>query len=425
MKGYIQLEGKKEHSRLEWTIRRISPSSIVQIPFHPTLTRPAVKIGTKVVAGQVIGEPISKKGVYVHASTSGELKNIETIQYPENRFTKAFEIHADGKDEKLSEIGTERQGWQDLQPEELTQIFHESGLIDMDWPGQPLAPKIRTDLETESKTLVLNACDPEPYLASDYCLSMSHPLEILKGAEILRRASGAEEIIIAFLDHSMEAAELLKSKIYFLKWSHVEIQTFPAFYPKGINEILVKDILKNRKKLKSNQMTVYNAASAYAVYEAVVLQKPFYERAVTLGGECVALPKQAWARIGTSVKDLIKSCKGLLREPGKLVLGGPMRGIAVPDQETVISGGIQAILALPKEIAKEEIAEACIRCGHCLEVCPEDLSPALLTMAREQNLTELYKGLRLSDCVECGNCGYVCPSKRPMTQILRSAKTQL
>ncbi len=45
---------------------------------------------------------------------------------------------------------------------------------------------------------------------------------------------------------------------------------------------------------------IFNIAAAYAVYEAVVLQKPFYERVVTVAGECVIEPKNIWAVVSAA-----------------------------------------------------------------------------------------------------------------------------
>ena len=170
---------------------------------------------------------------------------------------------------------------------------------------------------------------------------------------------------------------------------------------------------------------VYNAAAAFSVYEAVALQKPFYERPVTVGGECVTQPRNLWARIGTEFGDLVKACRGLLREPRKVVMNGPMRGTAQSSLEVPVIPGTQGILALPKEAAKPAPPEACTRCGRCLEVCPVEISPAMITLAAENDFFELAEEYGVGECIECGNCAYVCPSKRPMVELIRYAESNL
>ena len=159
-------------------------------------------------------------------------------------------------------------------------------------------------------------------------------------------------------------------------------------------------------------------ATAYAVYEAVVMQKPLYERVVTVGGECLVESRNLWLRIGTSLRDSIKACRGLLREPRKVLMGGPMSGEAQSSLEVPVLKGTKAVLALPKEVARPEEVAPCIRCGRCVDACPVEISPALITLAAEADDFEMARGYGVDFCIECGNCSYVCPSKRPMLELL-------
>ncbi|MDD5225715.1 MAG: SLBB domain-containing protein, partial [Candidatus Omnitrophica bacterium] len=163
-------------------------------------------------------------------------------------------------------------------------------------------------------------------------------------------------------------------------------------------------------------------STAFAVYEAVAQQKPFYERVVTVGGECVVEPRSLWLPIGISFHDAIHACKGVMREPQKVLMGGPMAGTAQRTTEIPVMAGTNAILALPKEIAKEESEAPCIRCNLCVDHCPVSLSPAMITLASEQKEFSVAEEWNVMECIECGNCAYVCPSKRPMLELIRFAR---
>jgi len=413
----IKLPGKKESTLLTWTVRRAKDPSLVSIPlYHPERKTclPCVEPGAQVRTGERIANPISKDGVAVYASISGTVGGVISIQSPFGEDVMGLQIRSSGEQRMASQIHGEK-NWSHYSQDDLLALFQNQGLFTTDQNMMPVHVKIRDEKESCSKTLVINGCESEPYVTSDHVLMMSHPVEILKGAMILAKAAGAEKVIVAIEDNKGEIIELMKSKIFFLRWDHVSVVSLPTRYPQGDEKVL-KETFRDKKN-----PIVIPIATAFAVYEAVVLGKPFYERVVTVGGECVVEPRNMLLPIGISFHDAIKSCRGLLREPEKVIMGGPMRGVAQTSLNVPVMQGTEAILALPKETCKIEDAEPCIRCGKCIEVCPEPISPASITMAAEQGEWEIAKEWGSELCTECGNCSYVCPSKRPMLELMQLA----
>lgn len=421
----LRLEWKKEKSLLHGGLK--SPL----LPEKVTLrlgggaggaraAEPCVKPGEQVRTGQVIAKTEDPEGVFVHASLSGSVTAVDYFQDAYGKPALSVEIHSDGRDSRLEEIGRERKNWETLEPAGLQNIFRASGLVGLGGAMKPVHVKTQSASSgVDRGTLVVNACESEPYVTCDYGLGMAHPLEILKGAELLRRASGRERIAFAVQKNALDLAEVLKSKIFFLKWPHAEVRVLEALYPMGDERLLVRE-LGRKSRRPPQDFTVFNPATAFAVYEAVVLQKPLYERVVTVSGECVIEPRNFWARLGTPFRHLVKSAKGLMREPGKFVMGGPMKGIAQKDWEAFVLPGTQALLALPEELVKRGPEEPCIRCGRCLEVCPAEISPAMITLALERKYFTAARDYGLEECLECGNCAFICPSNRPMMELITS-----
>jgi electron transport complex protein RnfC len=360
-----------------------------------------VKDGDRVVIGEKIAESKKPPFLAFHASISGKV----SFAGAHGR-APLLEIQSDGKDEMFPGIGKERSAWELLNPEDLHQILKDSGIE---------APYQKT-----FKTIILNGCESEPYVTSNHSLAMSHPLEILKAGEIFFRAFGAKELLFVFEDNKGEIVELFKSKVFFNEWSHAEVEIFPTRYPQENETLLLRDLGKDPSKT-----WVTDLSNAFAAYEAVVMQKPFYERVVTLAGECVAQPRNFWIRTGTLVEDAVKYARGFLREPERVVLGGPMKGRATSTLAVPILKDTSAILGLPKEVVLPDEIEPCIRCGRCTENCPVSISPVMITVAAEKNLFELAREYGAGVCIDCGNCSYVCPAKRPMTELIQYARAGL
>jgi electron transport complex protein RnfC len=413
----IRLERKKEASLLNWNLKRPYPPEKLHSIIGPSAT-PCVKAGELVQTGQTIAEPNGPDDVSVHAGMSGTVEKIAIAPDALGKESLMIEIRRHGEPKTLSPIETHK-GWEQIPAEELPGIFQHAGLVTTDPRMEPVHVKL--ERYARARTIIINGCEPEPYITCEQVLVMSHPLEILKGAELLRKTIGAEKILFALESCNLEMIELIKSKIYFLKWEHVEVRTVPALYPQGLEGTLLQAWFPGEEE----KAVVFPATTAFAVYEAVAQKKPFYERVVTVGGECVVEPRSLWLPVGISFHDAIHACKGVMREPQKILMGGPMAGTAQKNAEVSVMAGTNAILALPKEVAKEEPEEPCIRCNHCFDHCPVSLSPAVITLATERKEFSVAEEWDVVDCIECGNCSYVCPSKRPMLELIRAASSQM
>lgn len=414
----LLLERKKDASLLNWNPKRTFIPEKIRVPLRPH-SRVCVHTGDTVRLGQVLATPGHEGEVTTHAGIAGTVTGALTV--PDGAGGMKDMIEIQGVPDPKARPGSwePRKDWEQTSKEELSTAFQTAGLVTTDAVSVPVHLKIQQHLA--ARTVIINACEPEPYVTSEQTLVLSHPLEILKGAELLRKALDAENICFAFESCDFEMREIIKSKIFFLKWQHAEVRTVPALYPQGVEATLLRRWFAGREA----EAVVFPASTAFAAYEAVVCQKPFFERIVTVGGECVVEPRSLWLPLGTLFQAAIQACKGLMREPGKVVMNGPMAGPAQEDLKMPVTASTAAILALPKELVQGGAEEPCIRCNLCADKCPVGISPAMVTLAAEQNEFETAKLFGAADCIECGNCGYVCPSKRPMLAFLRKAKKTL
>ena len=125
------------------------------------------------------------------------------------------------------------------------------------------------------------------------------------------------------------------------------------------------------------------------------------------------------------MEDVFKFCGWLKSSPYKVIYGGPMMGITVPDLSAPILKNTNAILALTEKEVKLPKTTACIRCGSCTNTCPFGLNPADIARAYQKKDAEALNGLSLMACMECGCCSFICPANRPLVQTNKLAKAFL
>jgi len=107
----------------------------------------------------------------------------------------------------------------------------------------------------------------------------------------------------------------------------------------------------------------------------------------------------------------------------KIILGGPMMGLAQYTTDLVVIKGTSGILVLKgKPMGRHG---PCIRCGRCVEACPMQLMPGKLSVLLESKNVLLAQANNMLDCIECGACTYMCPAKRPIVQFIKYGKAEL
>lgn len=376
-----------------------------------------VEEGDSVFVGTKVADGDDWVSVPIHSSVSGHVSQVTQ---------DSIVIESDEADRLDSSIHLRYEIPTD--PAQLVELIREAGIVDLGGSAAPTHVRLVEARTKGIQTLVLNGCESEPFLTADHLLMLNHPVEILKGAELLRIASGASRAVIAVERNKLEVVEVLNSKNYNLKIETVRTQTLPTRYPQGLERPLAEAVIGRKLKWDESAMEagvlVENVATAFAVYEAVYLQKPLYERVMTIGGPCVVEPKNLWARIGTRAVDLICSSKGFMRDPDRVIFGGPMMGEAIQNVEKSVTKAVQGILALPAELTAPGTEEACVRCGWCVDVCPESLTPEAIIRAVQKENDELAGEYDIDSCTECGLCTYICPSKIPMSTLIRKGKTK-
>jgi electron transport complex protein RnfC len=256
---------------------------------------------------------------------------------------------------------------------------------------------------------------------------LEDPNTIICGLKIIMKVLEVEKAYIGIEDDKEDAISIMQSAI--VKESQIEIVPLKAKYPQGAEKQLIKVILD--REVPSGGLpldvgvVVHNVGTAVAIANAVISGVPLIDRIVCVTGGGVARPSNLKIRIGTLFSDVINDCGGFRGEISKIVMGGPMMGLAQYTTEVPVIKATSGILVLSTDEVKITPSKVCIRCGMCLDACPMYLMPSVLGNLIENNCITEAKENDVLDCVECGSCTYVCPSKRPLVHYIKFAKLQL
>ena len=168
---------------------------------------------------------------------------------------------------------------------------------------------------------------------------------------------------------------------------------------------------------------VQNVGTAFAVYQAVMKNKPLFERYTTVTGKQLKSPGNFLVRMGTPMKDLIEACGGMPEGDNKVLAGGPMMGKALTSIDVPICKGTNSVTIISGDEAKRKEPQPCIRCAKCVSACPMGLEPYLLAQVSSLHLWERAEKEDITSCIECGSCMFTCPAHRPLLDNIRLGKS--
>ncbi|GHU34759.1 electron transport complex subunit C [Clostridia bacterium] len=424
-RGGIHVEEHK--SARKYKIESIPAPSSVSIPCSQHIGAhaiPIVKAGDTVTRGQKIAANDAALCTPVHSSVSGKVIGIEQRVLSNGMKTDFITIENDFLDTVSPDIAPWTKKISDTSTDEIINRVREAGISGMGGATFPTYAKIKSAIDKVT-TLIINCAECEPYITANHRLLLESPDKVINGMKILLRALGLKIGYIAIEDNKMDAADKIASAA--AKSSMVDIKILKTKYPQGDERQLIYAL--TGKELPAGKLpadygcVVFNTETAAAVCDAFVTGLPLIERIVTVGGDCIAYPKNLRVPIGTPINNLIEYC-GLKKTPEKIINGGPMMGIAIFDVTNPVTKGTSAILAFSSRKIDRDSSN-CIHCGRCVRGCAMRLMPNYIAAFAQNGNLEMCEKYNVFSCVECGCCSYICPAGVPIVQYVRTAKGQI
>jgi electron transport complex protein RnfC len=399
------------------------PDELV-VPLSQHIGAPSVacvEVGQHVAKGQEIGSAKGFVSVPVHASTSGEVVAIENRPHPFGTSLPAVVIKPDGEDSWSYNLQFTDPG--SLTSDEVIEKVRQAGVVGMGGAAFPAHVKMSPPPEKPIRTLLFNGVECEPYLTSDHRMMLEESERVLQGVALLQYVYGAERVVIGIEANKPDAIALLKKQC---ADAPVEILPLAVKYPQGAEKQLIAAATGREVPSGGLPMdvgvAVHNVSTAAAVTDAVMLGRPLIERVCTVTGPAIKEPKNLRVRIGMSLSHLVEVCGGLVEEPGKIILGGPMMGFTQVGFDVPVIRGSSGLLLLREEDIANSPEGPCIRCARCVQACPMNLMPTTIAAYARRDLVEETEEYCAMDCIECGSCSYVCPASIPLVQLIRHGK---
>lgn len=384
-----------------------------------------VKAGDLVKKGQVIAEAQAFVSSPVHASLSGKVVEVADYPHPVFGFCQSVVIESDGEDEWVEGLPLSRD-WQALDAAALKDIIRLAGIVGMGGATFPTHVKLAPPPEKPIDAFILNGAECEPYLTADHRVMLEATEKVVTGMRIVMKVLGVTKGYIGIEENKPDA---ITAMVAATKGTGITVVPLKTKYPQGAEKTLIKVILDREVPSGGLPMdvgaVVQNVGTMVAVADAVVSGLPLVERVATVTGGAIADPKNLLLRIGTTFAQAVELCGGFAAAPAKLIMGGPMMGMAQCRLDVPVIKGTSGILALSADDVNAGQEQPCIRCGRCVDACPMGLVPSMLSILGQRGLYQVAKEeYDLLDCVECGSCVYACPAKRNIVHYVKYLKAQ-
>ncbi len=394
---------------------RMSVPPVVKIPMAMHIgapCRPIVEVGDEVKVGQKIGEPAGFVGAPIHSSVSGKVTSIERMQLFNGRFDTVI-IESDGNQTVSDEVVPP----QINDTESFLKAVRECGLVGLGGAGFPTSVKLTVKEPAHVEYLIVNGAECEPYLTSDFTTMTTDTDAMIRAINAVCKYIGIRNVIIGIEDNKPEAIDIFKKRASEID-AEFQVKSLPSMYPQGGEKVLIYSctgrVVPAGKLPLDVGCIVMNVTTLAVLGKYLETGMPLIEKCVTVDGSAVKNPGKVIAPIGASIREVVETLGGYKSVPKKILMGGPMMGMAVPSDECPVVKNNNGFTIFNEKDAIQPEETECINCGRCVATCPLRLMPNRIARAYKLKDVDALKELDIMTCMECGCCSYVCPAKKDL-----------
>ncbi len=324
--------------------------------------------GDYVYVNQLIKE--STSGIKSYATVSGTVE-----------ITKEYITITNDKTDSVLISAEARESIDDVKKEEIISACESLGI---DYENRLIVNKFKTN----SKILIVNAMDVEPYQFNNNYLFQDNVIDLLDTVKLLSKKFNLEVHLLLnkYDDNNVSAVKGVISK-----YPEINFRIINDVFPNNTNPIIANKFFN---EYKTEDIMFLDTFALYKIFIAIKKGLPVNERYITVN---LGNPKQSYViktKYGANVGEVISESIKTNFDGKDIYLNNFMRKVKCDNiNNLIITDNIKSVFIFPKE---ENISSKCIKCGKCVEICPVRINP-------------LAKKLDAS-CIRCGLCNYVCPA---------------
>jgi electron transport complex protein RnfC len=392
--------------------------------------KPIVKKGDEVKVGTLLAEAGGFVSAPIYSSVSGKVSKVDVALDASGtrRMAVYVDVEGDEWEENIDRSSTlvKFSNRPELDSKTIIEKVKNAGIVGMGGATFPCHVKLSPPPGSKAECVIINAVECEPYLTADHRLMLEHPEEILVGLQLIMKAVDVKKGYIGIENNKPDAIALMTEKAK--DYEGIEIVPLKVKYPQGGEKQLIDAVIGRQVPAPpaipiNVGAVVQNVGTAFAIYQAVMKNKPLIDRIITVTGKSLQQPSNLLARLGTPFQQLIDECGGLPEDTGKIIGGGPMMGKALLSLDIPMTKGSSGLLIMNEKETRRSLPQPCIRCAKCVNVCAMGLEPYLLSKMCAMEDWEGAEKNGIVSCIECGSCQYTCPSNRPLLDMVRVGKS--
>ncbi len=427
-KGGLHIHDYKEYTNKK-PIKEIKGGGIHIFPLQQHIGAPleaCVSKGDYVKVGEVIAD---NKDAFVavplHSSVSGTVVAVEPRVNTQGIKAMSVVIENDGNYTVADDLSPKNPD--DMTSEEIIKEIRNFGIVGMGGAGFPTHVKLSPPKDKKIDALIINGAECEPFITSDHRKMLEIPKTVIDGIKIVKKALGVSVCYVGIENNKKDAMMALSNEIS--SDDGIKIVPLKTKYPQGGEKQLIYAITK--RKVPAGGLpadvgiVVTNIDTVSQISDAFRTGMPLVDRVVTVSGDCIKEPENFLVRCGMQFEDVINEAGGFVKQPQKLIMGGPMMGIAQYSTEVPVVKTTSSILAISDMGEKINTNIQCIKCGRCVENCPMKLMPLYLNKFSKKSDLENAEKYHILNCIECGLCSYLCPAQESIVHNIRVAKQQI
>ncbi len=430
IRGGVHAEEHKTETAAQPIVYDFPLPKKLYIPLQQHVGKPAeplIRVGDRVLKGQLLAYSQGMISAPVHAPSSGIILDVNDYPapHPSALPIRMIVLETDGKDEWI-ETCPVADPFQ-LTPEDISLRVGAAGIVGLGGATFPTAVKLNMGRENHIDTLIINGAECEPYLSCDDRQMQERAEQIIDGVRLMLHGMETEHAVVAIEDNKPQAFFAMQTAAE--PFPQIKVIQIPTRYPMGWDRQLIRYVTGKEVPVgcRSSEIgvTIHNVGTAYATHKAIRHGQPLLSRVITVAGGAVKRPMNVEVPLGTLISELFSFCEVSIEDTARIVMGGPMMGDSLPHSGLPTVKATSGVLALTQGELKDTDEKPCIRCASCVTVCPAGLRPLDMANNIRVNQLDAAVDIGLKDCISCGCCSYICPSNIPLVQYFKYASGEV